>query len=1545
MSNANLGTATFYITGNASGATNAANQANNALAQMERVVAQNWWGIQNLGLAFAALPGAVAAGTSAAVRSAIQWEDALAAVGRTTATAGESLDDYEARVGSLSDALLGLSQRIPTDAFELASIAEAAGALGVQAQDVIAFTETVSNLANVTDLSAETAAVSIARIASLTGVGAAGFDNLASAITTAGVTTAATETDIANLATRIAGVAKIVGLTADQVIGLAAATRSAGVQTEAGGTAIQKTFLDINAAVRENGDDLQGWAQIYGESADVLRNAFANDSAQVFTQIITNLGKMNDQGLNTIGMLGELGITEQRQIRTLLSLAAAQNQTVNENLKLSTILGVTGDAFTNTAAYSEMLRRRYNTLSNQLQILRNQIFAAAQGFGNFFLPVIRAAVQIAQTMISTFMAAPGPFKALAGVVLGLGTAFSALMAIALLIGPRILIAHNALKQLQASSLQAANAQRLLAASQATTATGALRAAGATQAQIRALNAQQRAAIGAALQTGNLAKVQAAAAASGVQLEAAGLQAATGVTRLATAVAFLNKAFLVLTIAITVATAALAFFNRAAQAHRKQLDEMSQGNLDLLKAMRAEQKGQEGATQAYLRGMPIMQRMGSVITELGGNADNLSEQVAGNIDHIEDWAGNIELLTEAANGGNQAAKETIEGLYVLRGQYRNSAQESGFLAGAIDDVNLEISDTGSNAEDSAGKLQKYADAMERIVDAILELPNAARSQRDALLAVAEAQRNLDDAREELAKNTAEVADAERGLQSAYLDVIDANEALADAQESLSHAQEDAANRVLDIEDRLADLSDRRADTLDRIAELEEKVSDLRNDQALDDLIKNEESLGEARLQADQANRDVIDAEIELRHLREDGGSASEIAEAEARLQVARENQETASAGLIDVEASLDDLRSSEVLQKITKATNDLRQARLNLLKTDRQVSDAEWYLNYLREEGASNRDIEDAEMALEQARINNTDSQLGLVNAEEALADARDVSDDLRDLHAAERDLASARRDVADVDRDTAAAERELTEARRDEAGRLVEERERAVERARLAAEEATQAVVDAEEDLAEARDNTDLIRDVEQAERDLEDSLWNLAEANVEVQKQTALAAGEQWDASRGAHALATEMGNLVRSLPNQDAIDRTKTFLDHLRNAPPIPVVPEGGSIFDTGGFDPNALDGLMGDMATSAGEAFDEAIKEALDNTDNNKGWWDTFYDFGGWLYDQLVKTDEFFKPGGKFDHILLELGKDILSGIWRGIVWFWNNTFKRVGEWLLGGIENGIRSAFGMQSPSKKMEPVGSDILAGLWQGMMKKFGEILTWLGGLPGKILEKLGDLGGLLVEKGASLVSGLWQGIQGASAFLWNSIWGWGGDILDNIWDSIYGYAGDIWDLGSDIVHALWDGIFDAKDWIIDKVTGLGEDILGAVEDGIGWLIPGSPSEFGIAIGEALGTGIEAGVKGTISNVKGAAGLLSDAVENNMRMIDMSKYVPFSADEIVSGYAGGSGLSPALAAALAGGSSTTIINNDTFNLEAHTDADPEDIVNEYIFAKRVRTRA
>ncbi|MFG3349224.1 phage tail tape measure protein [Streptomyces sp. NPDC048018] len=58
-------------------------------------------------------------------------------------------------------------------------------------------------------------------------------------------------------------------------------------------------------------------------------------------------------------------------------------------------------------------------------------------------------------------------------------------------------------------------------------------------------------------------------------------------------------------------------------------------------------------------------------------------------------------------------------------------------------------------------------------------------------------------------------------------------------------------------------------------------------------------------------------------------------------------------------------------------------------------------------------------------------------------------------------------------------------------------------------------------------------------------------------------------------------------------------------------------------------------------------------------------------------------------------------------------------------------------------------------------IRKFGEFVEWVKGLPKRIQDSLGDFGRLLLDKGADLARGIWEGLRGMGGWLKEKLVGW----------------------------------------------------------------------------------------------------------------------------------------------------------------------------------------
>ena len=131
--------------------------------------------------------------------------------------------------------------------------------------------------------------------------------------------------------------------------------------------------------------------------------------------------------------------------------------------------------------------------------------------------------------------------------------------------------------------------------------------------------------------------------------------------------------------------------------------------------------------------------------------------------------------------------------------------------------------------------------------------------------------------------------------------------------------------------------------------------------------------------------------------------------------------------------------------------------------------------------------------------------------------------------------------------------------------------------------------------------------------------------------------------------------------------------------------------------------------------------------------------------------------------------------------------------------------------------QMLSAGIEFVGGLLSGATQKGAEVLDWFAGLPGRILSALGDLGGLLVGAGRSVIDGFLSGLKGA-------------------WDGVTGFVGGI------------------ADWIAEHK--------GPIEYDRRLLVP-----HGMAIMRGLGSGIERAFGSEVEPlVSGIGGRLADAM-------------------------------------------------------------------------------
>lgn len=368
------------------------------------------------------------------VKTASDFESAFAGVEKTVDGTAEQMD-------TLRQGIRDMAKEIPASTTEIAAVAEAAGQLGIETDNILKFTRVMIDLGNSTNLSADEAATALAKFANITKTNADDYDKLGATIVDLGNNFATTEADIVHMSTRLAAAGKLAGLSEPDILGLATAMSSVGITAEAGGTAMSKFLNKMQAAVERGPaaldnfnkvfgkfgyslDDvgkkvavggkefkefakkvgmstkdiktiykettksagaLDDFAKVAGMSSADFSKAFKEDAAGALTAFLTGLNDVERNGKTAGLVLDDMGITEQRMRDALLRLSQS-----NGILTSSLEKGQT--AWDNNSALTKEATKRYETFQSKVNTTKNKINDLGITIGNELLPSVEKVV-------------------------------------------------------------------------------------------------------------------------------------------------------------------------------------------------------------------------------------------------------------------------------------------------------------------------------------------------------------------------------------------------------------------------------------------------------------------------------------------------------------------------------------------------------------------------------------------------------------------------------------------------------------------------------------------------------------------------------------------------------------------------------------------------------------------------------------------------------------------------------------------------------------------------------------------------------------------------------------------------------------------------------------------------------------------------------------------------------------------------------------------------------------------------------------------------
>lgn len=253
-------------------------------------------------------------------------------------------------------------------------------------------------------------------------------------------------------------------------------------------------------------------------------------------------------------------------------------------------------------------------------------------------------------------------------------------------------------------------------------------------------------------------------------------------------------------------------------------------------------------------------------------------------------------------------------------------------------------------------------------------------------------------------------------------------------------------------------------------------------------------------------------------------------------------------------------------------------------------------------------------------------------------------------------------------------------------------------------------------------------------------------------------------------------------------------------------------------------AFTGFLSDLWNGITIAFQMLLEEFA-------ALWEWFKGVPGMIMDALTAAGDF----------LVEIGKNILQGLWDGILFVW----ELIKFWYidLPQIILGL-----LASAGQWLLDTGQQILQGLFEGIVAGALIVWDWMGKLGDVIIGFFVSAGQWLLSAGEWILDGLWTGIKN----IWEFIKWWFLDMPGVVAD-LFSDAGTwLLQAGKDIMSGLWDGLKDMAKNVWNWMKDWGSSWVKSVKD---MFKIKSPSQVFEEIGSALGEGLLVGMENMEADV------------------------------------------------------------------------------------------
>jgi phage-related protein len=213
--------------------------------------------------------------------------------------------------------------------------------------------------------------------------------------------------------------------------------------------------------------------------------------------------------------------------------------------------------------------------------------------------------------------------------------------------------------------------------------------------------------------------------------------------------------------------------------------------------------------------------------------------------------------------------------------------------------------------------------------------------------------------------------------------------------------------------------------------------------------------------------------------------------------------------------------------------------------------------------------------------------------------------------------------------------------------------------------------------------------------------------------------------------------------------------------------------------------------------------------------------------------------------------------------------NPAFGALLAWIL--------EFFGIESPSKVFESIGTNLIDGFVLGIDNTWPNITKWftenLNGLIAQISDIFkifgtNDPSKVLEEIGQNFINGFELGLDET----WHIIWEWFEPSINELLDAIRDFWDDFVTIGNLLIEGLLTGLQEKWDDVVDWIMGVCADLIGDVKEFFGIR---SPSRVMMSIGEYISDGLAVGIESDSNkSIRAAKDMANDIVEETSRIAE-----------------------------------------------------------------------